>query len=208
MLKAIVQREILEYLKSSKFLIGLCLTVVLVGISTFISIGDYQQRQQDYLDAKEGLKVQSISVDIFRKPQLLCILVQGKDRELGRRIEISFTYLPIQATGYMGESFSQHHQYISGFESVDFAFVVRVVMSLMVIFLAYNSIAEERSQGTLKLALANALPRGKLLLGKFLGGLFVILGSLTIVTLTAVLIMIIHPAISPDSESSVRIAGM
>jgi len=48
MLKAIVQREILEYLKSSKFLIGLCLTVVLVGISTFINIGDYQQRQQDY----------------------------------------------------------------------------------------------------------------------------------------------------------------
>ncbi len=208
MLKAIVQREILEYLKSSKFLIGLCLTVVLVGISTFINIGDYQQRQQDYLDAKEGLKVQTITFDIFRKPQLLCTLVQGKDRELGSRIEISFTHLPIQATGYMGESFSQHHRYISGFESVDFAFVVRIVMSLMVIFLAYNSIAEERTQGTLKLALANALSRGKLLLGKFLGGLFVILGSLTIATLTAVLIMLLHPAISPDSESSVRILGM
>jgi len=208
MLKAIVQREILEYLKSSKFLIGLCLTVVLVGISTFINIGDYQQRQQDYLDAKQGLKIQSIAVDIFRKPQILGTLVQGKDRELGSRIQISFTYRPIQATGYMGESFSQHHRYISGFASVDFVFVVRVVLSLMVIFLAYNSIAEERTQGTLKLALANALPRGKLLFGKFLGGLFVILGSLTIATLTAVLIMILHPAISLDSESSVRILGM
>ena len=136
MLKAIVQREILEYLKSSKFLIGLCLTVVLVGISTFINIGDYQQRQQDYLDAKQSFKVQSIAFDIFRKPQILCTLVQGKDRELGSRIQISFTYRPIQATGYMGEFASQHHRYISGFESVDFAFVVRVVLSLMVIFLA------------------------------------------------------------------------
>jgi ABC-type transport system involved in multi-copper enzyme maturation permease subunit len=208
MLKTIVQREILEYFRSSKFLIGLCLSVILVGISTFINIGDYRQRQQDYLDAKQGLKRKSIGVDIFRKPQLLCTLVQGKDRELGSLIEISFMYRPIQATGYMGESFSQHHRYISGFASVDYAFVVRVVLSLMVIFLAYNSIAEERAQGTLKLALANALPRGKLLFGKFLGGIFVILGSLTIATLTAVLIMLLHPAISLARESSVRILGM
>ena len=81
MLKTIVRREILEYLRSSKFLIGLCLSVILVGISTFINIGDYRQRQQDYLDAKQGLKRKSIGVDIFRKPQLLCTLVQGKDRE-------------------------------------------------------------------------------------------------------------------------------
>jgi len=41
MLKAIVQREILEYLQSSRFLIGLSLTLVLVGMSTFVSIVDY-----------------------------------------------------------------------------------------------------------------------------------------------------------------------
>ncbi|MFB0552882.1 MAG: ABC transporter permease subunit, partial [Phycisphaerae bacterium] len=208
MLKAIVQREILEYLKSSKFLIGLCLTVVLVGISTFINIGDYQQRQQDYLDAKQSFKGRGITIEIFRKPQILSTLVQGKDRELGSRIEITYWSLPNQTSGYMGEYASQHQRYVSGFASVDFAFVVRVVLSLMVIFLAYNSISEERTQGTLKLALANALPRGHLLFGKFLGGLFVILGSLTIATLIAVLVMVLHPAISPDRELFVRILGM
>jgi len=208
MLKAIVQREILEYLKSSKFLIGLCLTVVLVGISTFINIGDYQQRQQDYLDAKQSLKVQRVSVKIFRKPQILSTLVQGRDRELGSRIEISFLYLPIQTSGYMGEFASQHQRYVSGFSSVDFAFVVRVVLSLMVIFLAYNSISEEMTQGTLKLALANPLPRGQLLFGKLLGGLFVVLGSLTIATLIAVFVMVLHPAISLDRELSLRILAM
>jgi len=208
MLKAIVQREILEYLKSSKLLIGLCLTVVLVGISTFINIGDYQQRQQDYLDAKQSLKGKSVIVEIFRKPQILSTLVQGKDRELGSRIQITYWSLPIQTSGYMGEYASQHQRYVWGFASVDFAFVVRVVLSLMVIFLAYNSISEERTQGTLKLALANALPRGQLLFGKFLGGLFVILGSLTIATLIAVLVMVLHPAISLGSELFVRILGM
>ena len=208
MLKAIAQREILEYLKSCKFLIGLCLSVALVGISTFINIGDYRQRQQDYLDAKQNLKSQGIDVKIFRKPQALSTLVQGRDRELGSRIEISYLDLPIQTAGYMGEFASQHHRYVSGFTSVDFAFVVRVVLSLMVIFLGYNSIAEEKTQGTLRLVLANPLSRGRLLLGKFLGGIFVVLGSLTIATLVAMLVMALHPAVSLDRELALRILGM
>ena len=208
MLKAIIQREILEYLMSSKFLIGLGLTVVLVGMSTFINIDDYQQRQQDYVDAIQKLEGQGVGVQIFRKPQILSTLVQGRDRELGSRIEISYLHLPLQTSGYMGEFASQHHRYVSGFTSVDFAFVVRVVMSLMVIFLAYNSIAEERVQGTLRLTLANPLSRGQLLLGKFLGGLFVVLGSLTIATLVAVLVLVLHPAISMNWDTSIRIIGL
>jgi ABC-type transport system involved in multi-copper enzyme maturation permease subunit len=208
MLKAITQREILEYLKSSKFLIGLGLTVVLVGIGTFISIGDYQQRQQDYLDAIQNLDSGGFNIEVFRKPQILSTLVQGRDRELGSRVEFNYLRLPIQTSGYMGESASQHHRYVSGFASVDFAFVVRIFMSLMVIFLAYNSISEERVLGTLRLTLANPLPRSKLLLGKFLGGFFVVLGSLTIATLVAVLVLVLHPSISIDGDLSLRILAM
>ena len=208
MLKAIIQREILEYLKSSKFLIGLGLTVVLIGIGTFVSIGDYQQRQQDYLDAVQSLESGGFNIKVYRKPQILSTLAQGRDRELGSRIEFNYLNLPIQTSGYMGEYASQHHRYVSGFASVDFAFVVRVVLSLMVIFLAYNSISEEKAQGTLRLALANPLSRGQLLFGKFLGGLFVVFGSLTIATLVSVLIMVLHPAISLDRELSLRILGM
>ena len=208
MLKAIIQREILEYLMSSKFLIGLGLTVVLVGMSTFINIGDYQQRQQDYLDAIQNMESGGFNIKVFRKPQILSTLVQGRDRELGSRIEFNYLRLPIQTSGYMGEFASQHHRYVSGFASVDFAFVVRVVLSLMVIFLAYNSISEERLQGTLRLTLANPLSRGQVLLGKFLGGLFVVLGSLTIAILIAVLVLILHPAISVGHDLLLRILAM
>jgi ABC-type transport system involved in multi-copper enzyme maturation permease subunit len=208
MLKAIIQREILEYLMSSKFLIGLGLAIVLVGMSTFINIEDYHQRQQDYLDAIQNSKSGGFNVEIFRKPQILSILVQGRDRELGSRVELNYLRIPIQTSGYMGEFASQHHRYVSGFTSIDFAFVVRVVLSLMVIFLAYNSISEERIQGTLRLTLANPLSRGQLLLGKFLGGLFVVLGSLTIAILVAVLVLVLHPAISVNRDLSLRILAM
>jgi len=208
MLKAIVQREILEYLQSSRFLIGLSLTLVLVGMSTFVNIVDYSQRRQDYLDAQQNLKESGFRLDLFRKPQILGILAQGKDREVGSRITVNYLNIPMQTTGYMGASASQHHRYQSGFASVDFAFIVRVVLSLMVVFLAYNSIAEERTQGTLKLALANNLPRGQILLGKCLGGIFVILSTLTIATLVAVLILVLHPGTSLDSDAFLCILGI
>ena len=207
MLKTIIEREILEYLKSSRFFIGLCLTVILVGMSTFINIGDYLQRQQDYLDAIQLLE-DPHDVMIFRKPQIFSILVQGKDRELGNSIEINIREIPMQTSGYMGAFASQHYRYIAGFSAVDFAFVVRVVLSLMVIFLGYNSINQERVQGTLKLILANALPRGKLLWGKFLAGFIVILISLTIAVLVALLIMVLHPGISVDQALYLRIMAM
>lgn len=207
MLKTIIEREILEYLKSSRFFIGLCLTVILVGLSTFINIGDYRQRHQDYLDAINNFESRGISIEIFREPQVLSTLVQGKDRELGNRIRISYLELPFQTSGYMGHT-SQHHRYLSGFTPIDFAFVVRVVLSLMVIFLTYNSIAGERIQGTLRLTLANPLSRAQMFLGKFIGGLFVVLATLTIATLVAVLVLVLHPAISVDRDMSLRLLGM
>ena len=178
MLGIIVKREMQEYLRSSKFLIGFLITVILITISTIININDYKQRNQDYLDAKREMSEKSFRVTIYRQPQILSTLIQGKDRKLGNRIEVNYMNIPARTSGYMGEHTSQHHRYLAGFSAVDFAFVVRVILSLMVIFLAYNVISEEKTNGTLKLMLANRLPRDQLLLGKFLGGLFVIFGSL------------------------------
>ena len=129
-------------MKSSKLLIGLSLTVILITISTIINIGDFQQRRQDYLDASKNAE-RSFRVEIFREPKVLSTLVHGKDRKLGSRLEFNYMNLPIRTSGYMGYS-SQHHRFFSGFAAVDFAFVVRVVLSLIVIFLAYNSVSEKK----------------------------------------------------------------
>jgi len=193
MLATIIKREISEYLRSSKFLTGLVFTLVLVVVSTLININDFKQRQQDYLNANEKAE-RAFRVEIFRKPHPLSILVQGKDAKLGNKLEYTYMGIPIKTSGYMGNS-SQHASFFSGFSAVDFAFVVRVIFSLFVIFLAYNSVSEEKEGGTLKLALSNNLPRDQLLLGKFLGGLFVILGALLIVSVSALLLLLINPSV-------------
>jgi len=208
MFSTILKREIQEYIKSAKFLIGLGITVALLVVSTIINIQDYKTRHQDYLDAQRDLTKDTFYVRVLRPPQMLSILAQGKDRKLGNSLTMTYLGLPYRTSGYLGAYRSKHSQFVSGFSSVDFAFVVRVVLSLMVIFLAYNSISEEKARGTLKQVLANSLPRDQLLLGKFVGGLCVVLASLLISALIVTLIMQFHPAVSFTGSDWTRILSI
>jgi ABC-type transport system involved in multi-copper enzyme maturation permease subunit len=199
MWRAILRREILEYIKSTRFAIGLVVALGLVGLSTFINAADYVQRHQDYLDAHHTrLPLDDFGHRIaYRQPQMLGILVQGKDRELGDQVMGRSDEVSTKPMGFMGY-WSQNQRFMSGFAAIDFAFVVRVVMSLLVIFLAYDCVSQERVQGTLRLAMANSLSRGQFLWGKFVGGLVVLLGMLTVAVLAAALILVLHPGLGVD----------
>jgi ABC-type transport system involved in multi-copper enzyme maturation permease subunit len=205
MLRAIIKREILEYLKSAKFLIGLGITLALAAGSTVINVQDYRARLQDYQAALQEMKSDRFYIHLYRPPQVLSTLIQGKDRKLGNSLTLTYMNIPSTTSGYMGEGSSQHHRLVSGFAAVDFAFIVRVVLSLMVIFIAYNAVSEEKSSGTLKLTLANRVPRDQLLLGKFLGGWFVIMGSLAVSAFVSLILILSHPFIAFASGEWTRL---
>lgn len=207
MFKTIVVREILEYLKSARFALGLIITVVLVAASTLINVEDYVLRHQDFLDAKKELQAESRRVNILRGPQVLSILVRGKDKDLGELVRVWVGDVPSELSGTMNVRKPKFPS-LARLSAVDFAFLVRVVMSLMVIFLAYGAVAEEKAGGTLKLVLSNALPRDKLLLGKLVSGLAVVLGALAVASLLAVIFLMLHPAVSLSGNDILRIAGM
>ncbi|HYA49516.1 MAG TPA: ABC transporter permease subunit, partial [Burkholderiales bacterium] len=205
MLRTIIKRGILEYLKSAKFLIGLGITLALAAGSTVINVQDYRSRMQDYQSAMQELKSDRFYIHLYRPPQVLSTLIQGKDRKLGNSITITYLGIPSTTSGYMGEGRSQHHRLVSGFAAVDFAFIVRVVLSLLVIFIAYNAVSEEKSSGTLKLILSNRVPRDQLLLGKFLGGWFVIMGSLLVSAFVSLIIVLSHSFIAFASGEWTRL---
>ncbi|HMA53087.1 MAG TPA: ABC transporter permease subunit [Acidobacteriota bacterium] len=196
MLRTIIRREILEYLKSAKFLIGLGITLALAAGSTVINVQDYKGRLQDYQSASQEMKSDGFYKRLYRPPQVLSTLIQGKDRKLGNSITVTYLSLPSTTSGYMGQGLSQHQRLVSGFAAVDFAFIVRVVLSLMVVFIAYNAVSEEKSSGTLKLILSNRVPKDQLLLGKFLGGWFVIMGSLAVAALVSLILVLSHSFIA------------
>ncbi len=65
--------------------------------------------------------------------------------------------------------------------------------------------SEEKANGTLKLALSNAVPRDKLLLGKLLSGLAAVVGPLAVVVLLSSAILVLHPGVSLSADDLVRI---
>jgi ABC-2 type transport system permease protein len=208
MISVIYRREILDHLKSAKFLIGFGLTLAIAAVATVINAQDYKQRRQDYSAAQRDLQGNKFDVLIYRPPEVLSILVQGKDRTLGNKANINYLNIPDRLSGYMSSRQPARLRSISGFGSVDFAFLVRVILSLLVIFLAYDAVAEEKQSGTLKLALANALPRSHLLLGKFAAGLTVVLGSLAAAASVSGLIMLVHPAVDISNGDVLRFLSL
>ncbi|HVP89635.1 MAG TPA: ABC transporter permease subunit, partial [Terriglobales bacterium] len=207
MLRTIIKREILEYLKSAKFLVGLLIAIVLTAASTALNVQDYVTRHQDYLDAKKEYKSNNFEIVLFREPQVLSAFARGKDRDMGSQTKMSVMNAPGPLTGYMGDEPGKSPSF-AGFSAVDLAFIIRVVLSLLAVFLAYNAVSEEKANGTLKLALSNAVPRDKLLLGKLVSGLAAVVGPLAVVALLSSIILILHPGVSLSADDLVRIGLM
>ena len=204
MILTIALREVQEHLKSVKFLIVFMITMLLVIITTVISKDDYVRRSQDYQEAMAA-EHDNIPVTIIRQPQVLSIFAQGYDRRLGSKIEVETYSLPSRLSGYMGKE-SLHGSWTASFSSIDFGFMMRVIMSLMVIFLVYATISGEREQGTLKLLLATNVSRAQVLAGKCLASLMVISIPVIMSLLVAVTILFFDGNVSLTADDAVRIA--
>ncbi|MEW6751644.1 MAG: ABC transporter permease subunit [Candidatus Latescibacterota bacterium] len=75
------------------------------------------------------------------------------------------------------------------FEIVDWALVVRLVLSFLCVVLAYDAVSGEQESGTLRLVLANPLSRGRFLVGKFLGHLTALLAATLVGALVSLLVL-------------------
>jgi ABC-type transport system involved in multi-copper enzyme maturation permease subunit len=207
MLGTIIIREIQEQLKSLKFILGFLITVGLIVFSVNINLNDFIERKAECDAARVEAKGDRSYIKIYREPKLLSIFVLGKERKLGNKAEMTQNNIPVETTGYMGYE-SQYNRYMAGFISLDYAFVVRFVLSLMVVFFAFDLIAGEQAGGTLKLILSNSVPRDILILGKYIGGLIVISVSFLIASVLSLLILLFNSAIQIDPYSLLRFAAL
>ena len=56
------------------------------------------------------------------------------------------------------------------FQSPDFAYVVRIIVSLLALLFVFDAVCGEKERGSLKLLLSNSVPRDTILIGKWIGG--------------------------------------
>ncbi len=200
MLRDIIKKEILDHLFTFKFVFTFALCTVLILLSVFTGIADYVTDQKDHAEAvalvRQGLNppnswsiIMQGGLRVHRPPQPLGTVVTGVERMVGRVSDVSS-----RVENNLADSKYESHPIFGIFGSLDLIFIVKIVLSLLAILFTYDAIVGEKEKGTLKLALANNIPRDRLILGKAVGGLI----SLMIPLLVPLLLSAIILALAPD----------
>ena len=180
MIRQIIHKEILENLYSFRFSLSLVLIILLFAVSGFVFVGKYGQQSSDYWEKTNenltGLKEQSRQLyrlafyeqSVWRKPKLLALCAEGFEKSLPNHFvfDVFSSNLP--------EIKGRSNFTLSHFSSIDWVFIISMILSFLALVFTYDSVSGEKEDGTLRQILANTIPRYKLLLGKYFGVLLTI----------------------------------
>ncbi len=200
----VAERELLEQLTSLRFLVIALLVVLLTPLSVYVGSHDYRIR----LDSHERLLAlkggnQSLAKDhnpilydrdvfwtpqndleffrVIRPPERFSVLVKGLDAAMPEYWDFSGSGLqtgpPASPAVWMGDLLG----------ALDVEFVIRVVLGLLAILIAFDAVCGEKEQGTLRLALSHPVSRPVFWIGKMVGGSISLLVPLTLAMILALL---------------------
>ena len=172
MLSTLILKELRFILSSPKFVAMFAVCAALLLLSVFVGIREFESSTRAFETAtglvdqeiREARQWSSINNRVFRRPDPMQIFASGVEFDIGRVSAIS-SWTPIK----LSSSMYSNDPIYALFRSVDFVFIVSVVLTLFALLFSYDGINGEREQGTLRLVLSNAIPRGTYILAKFVG---------------------------------------
>ena len=195
MLKLMIQKELKTIISSPKFAATFGACSILILLSVFIGINEYQENVKAYDTAKqlndqrlaESMSWHGMSNQIFRKPQVMQIWVSGVQNDIGRLSSVgNYEGVKLRRSSYSDDPI------FAVFRFIDFAFITQVALSLLAILFTYDAINGERERGTLKLTFANAVPRAKYIFAKFIGSTLGLVIPLLIPILLGLLMLLLY----------------
>jgi len=208
MIKTIAQKELINNVLSLRFSLSFILSSMLMIVSIYILIDAYTRQVKalsplleadGYRRAAEGhrdfARLAGGPTPVSRSIPLLKVLCTGVGNELSLRATVRGYEGPI----YKREAFISNPAPIL-FPNVDFGFIVNVVVSIIAMLFTYDIIAGEKQAGTLSLLMANDIPRGQLLLGKWLGSYSSFLLGYVPCLLIAAIVLQVHPMIEMRAQ--------
>jgi len=201
MLETLIKKEIIETILDLRFVIATLLCVVLIPLGTYISRKDYEKRLTDYHRTKEMYRQSntkrlkpfdfSLVMEGYRPPSPLSIFACGIEPFMPDKVLTSRSGFFRTAK----ESSIENPQSLL-FGKVDLLFNVGFVMSLAALIFTFSSISGEKESGTLRLMIANAIPRGQVLLGKVVGKYATLMIPFVISLLMALIVLSASPVVS------------
>lgn len=207
----IARKEVLVNLMTFRFAAAVSVCVVLMGGSATILVSDYGQRLERYgaAVARHRDEAQQIVVHsqvagwADRPPSPLGFLALGKDVGPGSSVQVKLMEVPAGVAQR-----SRANPLLAIFGEVDGARVVEVLVSLLVLLFAYDSVSGERERGTLPLTFANAIKRPEFLLGKYLGGMATVAVPIAWGLLVSTVVALGSPYVALDVELALRVASI
>lgn len=187
MVKALVFKEIRNHLLSFRFLAVFVLLLVIVPVTVLILSNEVVRKQDEYSRRQADIESYLTRYAHFNR--------------LSNVVAPSQPPLPLQAL-VLGLSAAPQLNTFSNdpipvlFPLIDLTFILGILMSLAALIFSYDAISGEKEDGTLKLMLANGLPRAKIILAKIIGGALTLWVPFLIALAASLVFLLLHPRIA------------
>ena len=180
----ITKRELYDNLNSLRFALTTVLLLALMVTNAVRHTREHPKRVQKYRDAvAESLNQLTSHADIslytlaqqgpgtlYKKPSPLHFCAEGGETFLPDRVDSSYYTERFWRLRYPDTNINMMNVG-PDVSQIDWAFIIGYILSLIALIFTFDAISGEREHGTLRLMLANSIPRRTVLIGKFLGAL-------------------------------------
>jgi len=204
----IIKKEFLSRIFTFQFTFGIIISVFLISISTVVLTKNYQEKLRNFQQSVSEhanelrqIKVYSaLNPKLELPPQPLSVFNEGVVEQFGNQVTIRRDEIPRLEAGS-----DVDNEFLVIFSNIDITTIIKIIMSLLAILFAYNCVTEDKEAGTLKQVLANPIPRYKILLSKYIGGISVLLLALTVSILFGLIIFLASARVAISGQIIARV---
>ena len=215
----IAKRELYDNLNSLRFALATVLLLALMLTNAILYLREHPARAQAYhnaaADAIKTLEARSTSLyrlategpgDLHKALSSLPFCAEGDEAFLPTRASGVNYFRDIANVRPVWRMIYPHEtpnlrNIRPDFTTLDWAFIVGYVLSFIALLFTFDSISGELERGTLRLTLANAIPRHTVLIGKFLGAFISINIPFAIAVLMNLILISTSDAVRLNAEA-------
>ena len=197
MLMTLIQKEIMHHILSARFVALLVMCLLLVPLTLSTNYQNYRQNLVNYQESVKLANIEETTVNpkmplepeievskLFLKPTPLSVFAIGLGDALPNYLGMTRNGIIQGAPALVSDSLS----YLLG--HLDYLFLVGTVFSLLALLFTFDAVAGEREAGTLRITLANSLPRDLFLWSKLIGGYLVFVVPFLVSFLFGLLVLV------------------
>ncbi|AHG91417.1 hypothetical protein J421_3880 [Gemmatirosa kalamazoonensis] len=208
MILLVARRELLGHLRSRRLRALLALVVALLATGAFVNVRRFEERVR-YADALESLRTVSAALErddpeslssrfgwrsgrVIADPALRAIRPPAPASVLALGADLAAPgFWQFGTEGVSAGPAQDADASVADQRTLDVAFVVRVVLSLVAVLLAAETIAGDRERGLLRALFTAPVSRLDVLCGKYVGGLLTLCVPVCAGTLAAAVVMLL-----------------